>query len=264
MIRWFLVLCGLMAIPAWGEGVNDWQNSLPPPQPGSFPPPHSFKAVYNFGWSGIQAAKAEFDFSKARGQFQLAMKTQTTGAVRALWRMDAEHTAVCSAATLRPISLKQTEFYQGETETTKTDFSDKNVRWTTIKTPSKEPPMREHKFKVPNVLDLQTGWLYARSQRMQSGDHYRFVDFPAKGGYLMDIEVLGREKLKVAAGTYDAIKCQVHLQCITKNLDLEPQKKFKRAFAWVSDDPQRLLLKMQADIFVGSVWCELQSVEGPN
>jgi hypothetical protein len=258
MIRWLVLLCGLLAIPAWAD---DWRDSLESPQAGKFPSPRPFKAVYHFGWSGIQAAQADFDFSKAHGQFQLNMKTQTTGAVRALWRMDAEHAASCSAATLRPIDLRQTEIYKGETETTKTDFSDENVRWTTVKTPSKEPPMREHKFKVPNVLDLQTGWLYARSQRMQPGDHYRFVDFPAKAGYLMDIEVLGREKLKVAAGAYDAIKCQVRLQYINKNLELEPQKKFKRAFAWVSDDAERLLLKIQADIFVGSVWCELQSVE---
>jgi hypothetical protein len=177
--------------------------------------------------------------------------------------MDAEHTAWCSAASLRPIRLEQTETFKGETLATKTEFSDENVRWTTIKTPSKEPPMREHKFKCANVLDLQTGWLFVRSQRLQVGDHYRFVDFPGKGGYLVDVEVLGREKLKVAAGTYDAIKCQVRLQGVTKRLELEPHKKFKRAFAWLSDDPDRLLLKVDAEVFVGSVWCELQSVEYP-
>jgi len=259
MIRWLVVVCCLLA--ASGRAA-DWSDAVPPPQPGKFPPPRPFKAVYHFGWSGIQAAQADFDFSKApRGQFQLEMKTQTTGVVRTLWRMDAEHTALCTAATLQPIRLEQKEEYQGETQTTNTDFSDENVRWTTVKTPSKEPPMREHRFKLPHVLDLQTGWLYARSQRMQPGDHYRFVDFPAKGGYLMDIEVLGREKLKVAAGTYDAIKCEVRVQCVTKNLELEPQKKLKRAFVWVSDDAERLPLKLQADVFIGSVWCELQSVE---
>ncbi len=44
-----------------------------------------------------------------------------------------------------------------------------------------------------------------------------------------------------------------------KNLELEPHKKFKRAFAWLSDDRDRMLLKIEAEIFVGSVWCELQS-----
>jgi hypothetical protein len=48
---------------------------------------------------------------------------------------------------------------------------------------------------------------------------------------------------------------------VDKNLQLAPHQKFKRAFIWVSDDRDRLVLKIQAEIFVGSVWCELQSVD---
>jgi len=51
------------------------------------------------------------------------------------------------------------------------------------------------------------------------------------------------------------------LQGITKALTLEPHKKFKEAFAWMSDDRDRLLLKIKAEIFVGSVWAELTSVK---
>ena len=259
MNRWLLLWCWLFAVPVWAD---DWRDAVPPPVSGKFPPSRPFKAVYHFGWSGIQAAQTDFEFAKApHGQFQLLMKTQTTGAARALWRMDSEHRACCVASTLRPIRLQQTEVYKGETEATKTEFAEDKVRWTTVRTPTKEPPMREHRFKCAHVLDLQTGWLHVRSQRLQAGDRYRFLVFPATGGYLTDIEVLGREKLKVPGGTYDAIKCQVRLQGVTKNLELEPHKKFKRAFAWLSDDPDRLLLKIQAEIFIGSVWCELQAVE---
>ena len=129
--------------------------------------------------------------------------------------------------------------------------------------PSKEPPGKERRFKCANLFDLQSGLLFIRSQRLEAGDRYRFIVYPATYGYLVDIEVLGREKLKVPAGSYDAIKCQVRLQEVNKNLELEPHKKFKRAYAWLSDDADRLMLKIQADIFVGSVWCELQSVEFP-
>jgi hypothetical protein len=267
MSRWpsplpFLLLLGLLlAAPAW---AGDWRDTLTPLQPGKFPPPRPFKSVYRFGWSGIVAAQASFDFSKAaRGQYQLAVKTQTTGFVRTLWRMDSQHTACCQAATLRPIRLEQTEVYKGETETTQADFSADGVRYLCQKTPSKEPPKKERRFKYGDVFDLQTALLFIRSQRLQAGDHYRLVVFPGKGAYLADVEVLGREKLKVPAGSYDAVKCQLRLQEVDKNLELEPHKKFKRAFAWVSDDRDRQLLKAEAEIFVGSVWTELQSVEFP-
>ena len=258
---WLLLLTCLLAVPASAE---DWRDTLTPLQPGKFPPPRPFKSVYHFGWSGVVAAQAGFDFAKApRGQYQLSMTTKTTGFVRTLWRMDSQHTALCTAATLRPIRLQQTEAYKSKTETTKAEFSADGARYVCQVTPSTEPPKREHRFKYGNIVDLQTALLFIRSQRLQAGDHYRLVVFPGKAAYLADVEVLGREKLKVPAGSYDAVKCEVRLQEVNKNMELEPHKKFKHAYAWLSDDRDRLLLKIEAEIFVGSVWAEMQSVEFP-
>jgi len=263
MIRFLLPLLfgALLLAPAKAE---DWRDTLTSPQPGKFPPPRPFKAEYHFGWSGIVAAKADFDFTKpSRTQYQLKMTTQTTGAVRALWKMNTDHTAYCTAATLRPIRLEQTEVYKSETEVTKAEFLPEGVAYKVQETPSKEKPRKERRFKQPNMFDLQTALFFIRSQRLQAGDRYRLVIFPGKAAYLADVEVLGREKLKVPAGTYDAVKCQLRLQEVNKHFELEPHKKFKRAYAWLSDDGDRLLLKAQAEIFVGSVWTELQSVEFP-
>jgi hypothetical protein len=257
--RWLLLVACLVALPGW---AGDWGETLSPPQPGKFPPPRPLKAVYRFGWSGVTAAQASFDLSKApRGQFQLSMNTRTIGFTRTLWRMDTQHTALCQVATLRPIRLQQTEVYKDETEATLAEFSPEGVVRQTRVTPLKGPQEKEKRFKFPNVFDLQTGMLFVRSQRLQAGDRYRFVVYPSTSAYFAEIEVVGREKLKVAGVSYDAIKCQVRLQGVTKKFELAPHKKFKRAFAWLSDDRDRLLLRIEAEIFVGSVWAELQSVE---
>lgn len=259
MKRWAFLLFCLLALPVFG---TDWRDTLAEPRPGKFPLLRPVKASYRFGWSGVTAAQADFDFSKTtRGQLRLSMKTQTIGLVRTMWRMDSQHTAFCEATTLRPIRLQQTEIYSGETESTQADFFPEEVRRKTHVTPLKGPQDRERRFKMPNVLDLQTGLLFVRSQRLQAGDRHRFVVYPSTSGYLAEIEVVGREKVKVAAGSYDAIKCQVRLQGITKKYELAPHKKFKRAYAWLSDDKDRLLLRIEAEIFVGSVWAELQSAE---
>jgi hypothetical protein len=135
------------------------------------------------------------------------------------------------------------------------------VRRITRVTPLKGAQEKEKRLKLPNVFDLQTALFYVRSQRLLPGESYRFVVYPSTSPYYVEIEVLGREKLKVESGAYEAIKCAVRLQRLTKKLALEPYKKFKRAYAWVSDDRDRLLLKIEAEVFVGSVWAELQSVE---
>jgi hypothetical protein len=260
MKAWLWLLGALLiALPA---GAADWREALSPAQAGKFPPPRPMKAVYRFGWSGMTAAEAKFDLAKApRGQLKLSMTTKTTGIVRTMWRMDSEHTAYCQSATLRPIRFEQKEVYKDETEATKAQFTDKEVRRTTIVTPLKGPQEKEKKFKFPNTFDLQTGLFFVRSQRMQAGDEYRFVTYPGRIPYYAEVKVVGREKIKVDSGSYDAIKCRLSLQAVTKQMELAAHKKFKNAYAWFSDDKDRLLLKIEADVFVGSVWAELQSVE---
>ena len=167
---------------------------------------------------------------------------------------------MCDTATLRPICLEQTEIYKSETESAKATFFPTRVERKTRVTPSTGPPPKDHPFKRGDVFDLQTALLFIRSQRLEVGERYRMIVFPSKEAYFAEIEVIGREKLKVAGRSVDAIKCQLWLQGVTKQLELEPHRKFKRAFAWLSDDRDRLLLRAQADIFVGSVWAELQSV----
>jgi hypothetical protein len=68
----------------------------------------------------------------------------------------------------------------------------------------------------------------------------------------------------VHAGTYNAIKLDLQLKRIGKHLQLEPYKKFRRATIWVSDDAERLILRIEAQIFVGTVFAELQSMHFDN
>src|SRR5262249_24953792 len=73
-----------------------------------------------------------------------------------------------------------------------------------------------------------------------------------------------REKISVHAGNYNAIKVDLQLKRIGKHLELEPHRKFRRATIWVSDDTDRLLLRIEAQVFVGTVFAELQSVPFDN
>ncbi len=106
--------------------------------------------------------------------------------------------------------------------------------------------------------------LYVRSQPLREGDVYRVVVYPATSPYLATLTVTGREPITIAAGTYQAIKLDLQLNKIGKKRELGPHKKFRRASIWVSDDSDRLLLRIEASIFVGKVFVELQSVRFPD
>jgi len=115
-------------------------------------------------------------------------------------------------------------------------------------------------FSFPNLFDLHSAMLYLRSQPLRDRSIHRVVVYPASSAYLATITVLGREKVSVRAGNYTAIKMDLQLNRIGKKLDLEPHRKFRRATVWVSDDNDRILLRIEAQVFVGTVFAELESV----
>ena len=119
---------------------------------------------------------------------------------------------------------------------------------------------KAREFRFPNLFDLHSALLFLRSQPLRDHAVYRVVVYPATSAYLATVTVVGREKVFVRGGTYNAIKADLQLHRLGKNLDLEPHRKFRRATAWISDDPNRILLRIEAQIFIGSVFAELQSV----
>jgi hypothetical protein len=257
--RWLAIALAVWSMPAFG---GDWQAELHPLQPGKFPPPRPQTAKYRFGWGAVSAADAQIEFTRQKqDQLQLKLTAKTTGAVRALYQLDAEHTARCNAVTLRPIVLQQTERYRRETEKTKVEFSDQEVARVAESVPAPKTPPKTKRFKFSGVVDLQSALLLVRSQPLAVGDRYELVVYPSRAPFLARIEVLAKETLKVGEQSYPATKLQISLQGIDKKLALQPHKKFKNGRGWISDDKERLLLKVEAEVFVGSVWMELQSVK---
>ena len=255
----FAIVLACWAIAAQGE---DWQKKLTPPVLGAAPPMRLLHATYRFGWSKFDAATADFDYTKTKeGPLKLEVKTRTDGLVRKLWAMDATHSALFEPETLRPIRAVQTEIYKKETQTTTLDFDAGGVSRLKVCDPPDKNPPKTKRFDFPGVFDLYGALLFVRSQPLQKDETVRVVVYPTTVPYLAEVKVVGREKITVGKKSYDAVKLEIKLRRITKKLELEKHANFKRATAWLSDDRDRLLLKIQAEVSVGSVWTELESVK---
>jgi hypothetical protein len=170
------------------------------------------------------------------------------------------HQARAATLTLRPAMVEQREVYHSGTIHTALRFDESGVDHLRESSNDKKPG-KWKRFDFPGLFDLQTAILYIRSQGLENGRTYKIVVYPATNAYLAKVTVLGRERLKVGAGTYPAIKVGLELQKINGRMQLEPHGKFKRGTGWLSDDKDRLPLKLNAQIFVGSVWTELVSVK---
>jgi len=103
--------------------------------------------------------------------------------------------------------------------------------------------------------------LYLRSEPLKDHSSYRIVVYPTTSPYLATVTVTGREKMNVRAGSYNAIKMDLQLSKVGQNFELQPHRKFRKATIWISDDPDRIILRVEAQIFLGTIFAELQSVK---
>jgi Protein of unknown function (DUF3108) len=244
-----------------GALAADWQATLSKEPAGNFPELRPLHASYRFGWAGVTAATGEVDFTKpANDRFQLDGTGRTIGFVRALWKLDVNYHAVADVETLAPIETQQTEKYRSKKIATGVTFTNRGVTRARTEGEGAAAKTTTRDFNLANLFDLHSAALYLRSQPLKQGSVYRLAVYPATNAYLATITVVGREKISVHAGTYNAIKLDLRLKRIGKNLELEPHRKFRRATIWVSDDGERIILRIEAQVFVGTVFAELQSV----
>jgi Protein of unknown function (DUF3108) len=264
--RWGIACLGLMAVSLFAAPsatpAASWESTLTASSPPVFPNSRPLHARYGFSWSGFPCASAEIRLNKSAGdRLQLNVTARTSGLVRALWKYDAAHTSLVEARTLHPVSVSQTETERGKKTVTELSFNAAGVTSKVSVTPGARTKVRH--FDFPHLFDLQSALLYLRSQNLQERNVQRIVVYPATDPYLATVTVLGRERVTVPAGTFNAIRFDLRLNRI-KQGQLQPHRKFRRATAWLSDDADRLLLKIDAQVFVGSVFCELQSVDFEN
>jgi hypothetical protein len=248
-----------------GSLAADWQATVSKEPAGNFPELRPLRASYRFGWSGVTAASGDIHFTKPSGdRYQLEGTGRTIGFVRALWKLDVTQHAVANSHTLAPIETQQTESYRSKNIVTHLSFTNSGVTRARTEGEGNNAETKTKQFAFPNLFDLQSAALYLRSQPLKQGDVYRLPVYPATNAYLAIIKVIDRERVSVRAGTYNAIKLDLQLKRIGKHLELEPHKKFRRASIWVSDDTERLVLRIDAQVFVGTVFAELQSVRFDN
>jgi uncharacterized protein DUF3108 len=248
-----------------GSFAANWQATLSKEPAGNFPELRPLHASYRFGWSGLTAATGEVHFTKpSNDRFELDGTGRTIGLVRALWRLDVNYRAVANAETLSPIETQQTENYRSKRIVTDLTFTNNGVTRARTEGQGSAAETKTKQFVFPNLFDLHSAALYLRSQPLRQGSVYRLAVYPATNAYVATVRVGGREKISLRAGTYNAIKLDLQLKRVGKHLELEPHRKFRHATIWVSDDAERLVLRINAQIFVGTVFAELQSVRFDN
>jgi Protein of unknown function (DUF3108) len=257
LVWWLLALTTIAAdqdLPEWSRRVTAGKG------PGTFETPPDLDLVYRFGWSGMKAARAKVKLLSNGDTIEIHATGATEGLPRKLFPLDIEHQATANKGSLRPIDLYQEEHYADETVKTQVRFGHGEVvRLREVASDKK--PAKPKKFKYSPVFDLQTALLYVRSQPLKDGDEETLVVYPSDSPYLATVKVVGHEEISVCNERRKAIRLDLALQSIDKKMRLKRHKLFKRGRGWLSDDATRIPLRIEADIFIGYVFCELERAQ---
>lgn len=116
-------------------------------------------------------------------------------------------------------------------------------------------------FKSPTsqLFDLVSAYYFARNldlSTLKAGDSFKIPYFLNDEVEELKVSYVGTEKIKTALGTVD---------CIKLNPEIKPGRIFKKdskLYLWVTNDGNRIPVKAQVEIIIGSITMELTKAQG--
>lgn len=118
----------------------------------------------------------------------------------------------------------------------------------------------EGEYPIPkNVHDIISAFYFARTvdySNMEVGNKIELKNFYKDKVFDLDVKFLGRERITVAAGTFD---------CVIVEPLVQEGGLFKsegNIVIWLSDDTLKVPIKVKTKVVIGSIDAELTSFEG--
>ena len=115
------------------------------------------------------------------------------------------------------------------------------------------------KSKSAQTFDLLSAYYFARNldlSKVKQGDSFKLTYFLNDEIATLGIEYIGVETIKTALGT---------LECLKFSPEIKPGRIFRkdsRLYLWVTNDGNRIPVKAEVEILVGSVTLELTEAKG--
>ena len=219
------------------------------------------KLEYVFGWNGIPAATmvAKVEILDYFGSecYSIKITGRTKPAIDLIWKMRDEFIVYTKTDGLKSIRYS---FYQREGRFTQdTDiiwnYETNIARSTRVK---KHRQMKDREVDADEYMDPISALFYVRTQDLKVGDVHRIKAFDGKRTHELEYEIVDREELTVPRGTFDAYKIAPRIVKSSEQDKSSGTEKVRDIFFWVSADEKRLLLRFEAEAFVGTIYGELQ------
>lgn len=109
------------------------------------------------------------------------------------------------------------------------------------------------------TFDVLSAYFFARSldiSKLRQGDKFSMDYFLDDGVTELQVQYVGKERIKTSLG---------YVNCLKFSPSIQPGRIFRKdskLYLWITDDGNRIPVKAQVEILIGSVTLELMSAEG--
>ncbi len=222
------------------------------------------KLTYQFGWNGIPSASGTAKVTKRNWQgkdyYLLEIATKTNPLVELLWKMHDHGWSLVDDRTLLP---SRHEFYRQENEhRTKHVVLFDRVGDVALCVREKLDKNKTDKIKLSSQFGFDPISLsyFLRGFHWKVGDVRKIELIEDNDKYLFTMKAVDKERISVAAGTFDAIKMEPTIKKLTGH-KRQGGEKIKTAHIWVTDDERHIPIKLKSKVFIGHVYGDLVKLE---
>jgi hypothetical protein len=212
----------------------------------------SYRLRYGFiiaAEASIKVFETETKFDN-RPVFHLLAEGRTAGSFNVFYKVKNRYDSYIDKETLRPYLYTE------------------NIREANYRRTDKVRFYQDEKKVVSNkgtfkgngqTFDVVSAYFFARSldiSTLKQGDKFNMDYFLGDGISKLEVQFVGRERIKTALGTFNCIKFSPSIQ---------PGRIFRKdskLYLWITDDANRIPVKAHVEILVGAVTLELKAADG--
>jgi hypothetical protein len=213
----------------------------------------TYKLKYGFitaaeGTLKVLDADLKFD---GKPTYRLSVDGQTSGTFDVFYKIRDHYDSYIDKLDLKPYFYQENIREGGYRRTDKARFSQEEKKVVATKGTFSTP--------TTQTFDLVSSYYFARSldvSKMKNGDFVTLSYFLGDEVNKLEIQFLGKEVIKTKFGK---------IRCLKFSPSIKPGRIFRKdskLYLWVSDDVNRVPLKAEVEILVGSVVMEIKSTAG--
>lgn len=229
-----------------------------PPGPPTF---HDGETLfYDATWLGAPAASARVIVSRNRLHpewWRGEMWITSSSIVDLVYRMRDYFREDFARDSYRPDNIYIQQHEKKRFDEWHTTFDHQDSLVTAIKR-NRDGKTTERLFSGGDPLGPFSGAMMALSQPLKTGDDLTFDVFSGGNRYVFAFNVVGRERITTALGTFDTLKIEPSVLWLSQG---NFRSQARETIIWVTDDGRHLPVRLAADVYFGYIYVDLVKIE---